>query len=160
MRIPGSKIEVSFEADCVIVKDNNASKIICIHGMTFEDVLSEVQTFAYYRNCRPARRLLRFLLLRTGLPNQTEFPSTAMLNQAEALGTIDDLSDKFMSPTLEIQPVEIVPENEESYENEHYQETNIPQSKRASIWTSDERIEIVYRFNPENIPKSTVETSA
>jgi len=165
MRIPQSDIEVSFEADCVIVRDKTSSKIVSISGMTFEDILTEVQTFAYFRNCRPARRLLRFLLLRAGIPNQEEFPRTDILNHediqklAEALGSVDDLTDSFFSSHSGGQPIFDTPEPEKDHEKSHSHKLEVSQSKRASIWTSDAKIEIVYSFTPENIPEAIPEST-
>ncbi len=172
MRLPGSNIEVTFESECVIVRDGNTSKIIDISGMTFEDIISEVQTFAYFRNVRPARRLMKFILIRAGLPDQEEFPRTDILEEddietlSQALGSVDELADRFLSPHYnepspidkesEDEQIEDVPDTnviEEPPEVETPLEPVILQSERSSIWTSDEEVEIVYRFAPENIPQ-------
>ncbi|MFW9850601.1 MAG: hypothetical protein ACFFF4_15825 [Candidatus Thorarchaeota archaeon] len=170
MRLPGSNIEVTFESECVIVRDGNTSKIIDISGMTFDDILSEVQTFAYFRNVRPARRLIRFILIRAGLPDQQEFPRTDILEEedietlSKALGSVDDLADRFFSPHYD-EPSQVIngseqidedieiSEIEEAPELELPQEPEIPPSERSSIWTGDQEVEIIYRFAPENIPQ-------
>ena len=163
MRLPGSNIEVTFESDCVIVRDDNTSNIIDISGMTFEDILTEVQTFAYFRNVRPARRLIRFILLRAGLPNQEEFAKTDVLDQedmetlAEALGSVGDLTDRFFSPHHNEKPLFEQDEPEESQEVEEPLQPEVPQSERSAIWTRDEEVEIVYNFMPENIPQPSSE---
>ena len=63
MRLPGSNIEVTFESDCVIVRDDNTSNIIEINGMTFEDILTEVQA--------PSAELLATIQVRLkNVPNE------------------------------------------------------------------------------------------
>jgi GTPase SAR1 family protein len=160
VRLPSSNIEVTYENEVVIVRDENTSKFIEIGGMTFEDILSEVQSFAYIRNCRPPRRLLRFILLRTGLPEQEQFPRHDILDNEDlnvledALESVDDLTDNFRSSHGHQMPVA-------------QEETEIPaapnpeevESERTSIWTSDTEVEMVYRFNPENVPKRAAEES-
>jgi hypothetical protein len=152
----------------------NTSRIVAVSGMTFDDILTEVQTFAYFRNVRHPRRLIRFILLRAGLPNQEHFPRTDMLSEddlvalTQALGSVDDLADKFFSPHFDdktedeqTEPLEATQE-EESIETsipEEPLEDDFPQSERASIWTSDRKIEIVYKFSPENIPQEDAEIS-
>lgn len=164
MRLPGSKIEVTFENELVILRDENTSKVIDIGGLTFEDILSEVQSFAYIRNCRPARRLLRFILLRSGLPDQEEFPRRDILNEEDlniletALESVGDLSDRFLSPHSSQKHETEQPEAEQCSEVEETPVFEIPQSERASIWTSDREIDLVYSFSPENIPTKTPET--
>ena len=172
MRLPQSNIEVTFEKEYVIVQDTNTSKIVAISGMTFDDILTEVQTFAYFRNVRHPRRLLKFILQRAGLPNQEQFPATDVLTEedlialSQALGSVDDFTDTFLSPHSDNKTDdEHIDSNEprqqediiETSTPEEASETGIPQSERASIWTSDRKVEIVYRFSPENIPQEDPE---
>ncbi len=190
MRLPGSNIDVTFENEIVIVRDENTSKFIDIGGMTFEDILTEVQSFAYIRNCRPARRLLRFILLRTGLPDQEEFPRRDVLEKEDlnvledVLESLDDLTDVSRSAQrhnpiapeeeaetpaastvsaaeddTETPAASISPEAEEETEIPVAPELETPESERSTIWTSDNEVEMVYRFSPDNIPKRTAEES-
>jgi GTPase SAR1 family protein len=188
MRLPGSNIDVTFENEIVIVRDENTSKFIDIGGMTFEDILTEVQSFAYIRSCRPARRLLKFILLRTGLPDQEEFPRHDILNEEDldvlenALDSVGDLTDVVRSaqrhntiaPEIETQASSTMsaaeddtdtpaasssPAAEEETEIPVAPEQEIPESERSTIWTSDDEVEMVYRFSPDNVPKRTAEES-
>ncbi|MFW9933845.1 MAG: hypothetical protein ACFFDR_14510 [Candidatus Thorarchaeota archaeon] len=62
------------EFDRVVLKDGSTSKMIEYKGRSFDDVLTDVQSFIYIRGFDTARRLLKFILLRIGLPNVETFP--------------------------------------------------------------------------------------
>jgi len=153
MNIPGSDVEITLQFDRVVLADSSTSKMIEFKGRTFEDVLTDVQSFIYIRGFDTARRLLKFILLRVGLPNVTEFPRDDELNEddmdelSEVLEDIDTLSDRFLSAKFQddTSGLDDIPEVKETVREEEV----LP---NPSIWESQEPIELVFKFTPENLP--------
>ncbi|MFW9978156.1 MAG: hypothetical protein ACFFEJ_08765 [Candidatus Thorarchaeota archaeon] len=141
------------EFDRVVLKDGSTSKMIEYKGRSFDDVLTDVQSFIYIRGFDTARRLLKFILLRIGLPNVETFPRDDELTEEDMdelsgiLEDIDQLSDRFLSAkhredTAGIEEIAKVRKTVQDDEP-------LPD---PSIWESDEPVELVFRFNPENLP--------
>ncbi|MHA1959557.1 MAG: hypothetical protein ACW99U_04970 [Candidatus Thorarchaeota archaeon] len=163
MKLPGSEIDIGLDSDFVILKDQQLSKRIPFKGKSFSDVLADVQSFAYIRGCRAPKKILKFILIRIGLPDVEVFAAEDTITKddiaelAQMLNAINSLKDRFLSPMFSEKPseefVEILGVSQEIEEVA----PKAAESHVSSIWDSDTDVEAVFKFFPENL--SDLQTS-
>ncbi|UCE09025.1 MAG: hypothetical protein JSW61_08510, partial [Candidatus Thorarchaeota archaeon] len=164
MQLPGSEIDIGLDSDFVILKEKQLSKRIPFKGRTFDDVLSDVQSFAYVRGCRAPRKIVKFILVRAGLPDIEAFPAEDELTKddiaelAHALNAVDSMKDRFLSSMFAEKPsdefVEILGVSQEIQEIPQEIEevlSKATDSHISSIWDSDTDVKAVFKFFPENL---------
>ena len=159
MQLPGSQIDISQDSDSVILKHQRLTKKIKYKGRSFADVISDIQSFAYIKGFRANKKIVKFILLRIGLPDVEVFPAEDELGKEDiaelikALNSIESLKDRFLSPQFAEKPdeefVNIICESEELAKMEPQPTPN----KVASIWDDDAVVEMIYKFYPENLPQ-------
>jgi GTPase SAR1 family protein len=159
MQLPGSQIDISQDSESVILKQQKLTKKIKYKGRSFADVVSDIQSFAYIKGFRANKKIVKFILLRIGLPDVDVFPAEDELKKEDIaelvkmLNTIESLKDRFLSPQFTEEPdeefVNIICESEELAMMEPQPTPN----KVASIWDDDTVTEMIYKFYPENLPQ-------
>ena len=161
VQLPGSGIDIGLDSDFVILQEQHISKKIPFKGRTFADVLSDVQSFAYVRGCRAPKKIVKFILVRIGLPDVEIFPAEEELTEddiaelANVLNIINSLEDRFLSPMFSEKPsdefVKILGVSQDISKDIEEVLPKTSDSKISSIWDSDTDIEAVFKFHPENI---------
>ncbi|MGD9395578.1 MAG: hypothetical protein PVJ05_04030 [Candidatus Thorarchaeota archaeon] len=165
MQIPGTNIDVSLKVDRIYITDPAVNRRLKFSGRSFNDIMEEVQRFAYLRGFNVPNPILKFILKRIGLPEvdlipgEEELTKDDLLELARALNVLESLKDEFLSPTgkgaipedIESNLIHPVSEPEEL-------KIDTPAPQTTSIWdipASEEVKDLVYSFHSENIPTST-----
>ncbi len=165
MQIPGTNIDVSLKVDRIYITDPAVNRRLKFSGRSFNDIMEEVQRFAYLRGFNVPNPILKFILKRIGLPEvdlipgEEELTKDDLLELARALNVLESLKDEFLSPTGK----GVIPEDIESnliHPVSEPEELKIdtPAPQTTSIWDiplSEEVKGLVYSFHAENIPTST-----
>jgi hypothetical protein len=146
MQIPGTNIDVSVKVNRLHITDPAVNRRLKFAGRSFNDIIEEVQRFAYLRGFNVPHPILKFILKRIGLPEvdvipgEDELTKEDLLELARALNVLDSLKDEFLSPTgkggipedIESNLIHPVSEPEEL-------KTDTPAPQETSIWDIPQR---------------------
>jgi GTPase SAR1 family protein len=167
MRIPGTTIDVSLKVNRVYVAHEGVAKKVKYSGRSFQDVLEEVQRFAYLRGANVPATILKFILKRVGIPEvdvipgEDELTKEDLLELSRALTALDSLKDEFLSSSgtgaipedIKRRLITTGTEMEEVEEPTPMLHVETPDT----VWDlpqSEEVTGLIYSFHSENLPTS------
>lgn len=159
-------MDISLKTSRIYVVDQGVVKRIKYAGRAFNEVLEELQRFAYLRGYNTPTTILKFIIRRLGLPEVEIFPleddltKEDILELSRALNTLDSLRDEYLSPLGSAEITEelkkyvtvITPATEDAMPVSVGLK---PENLAKAVPQSEEAVELIYSFHWENLPVNT-----